>query len=348
MTAGLPEPDPSTPPPEQAATPPDGTSRRLGLTTFTIEGRAAPALFVVGWLATVLGLGIAIIATLAGGGLAGGILFLVGLAILAVGLIAAGGSQALERRAAGGTAYAGPSPVVVFLAVLPITIVLVVAIGTPLVRLGMQPDGPLAALISLLVTAAAYLVLIRLLVVGTGALSWREMGVTGGAGTVLSDLAWGAVLAVPVLFVTGLVAAVLSRVLPFPPSVLPPAPDAVGLGVNLLAAAVIAPIAEELFFRGFATTAWRRTAGATAALVRGSLFFAFVHVLTLTGSGASEATAFAIVAFVARLPISFALGWLFLRRGTLWAPIGMHAVFNGLQVLAAAALGEAVVGGWAG
>jgi membrane protease YdiL (CAAX protease family) len=54
------------------------------------------------------------------------------------------------------------------------------------------------------------------------------------------------------------------------------------------------------------------------------------------------------VAFVARLPISFALGWIFLRRGSLWAPIGMHAVFNGLQVLAAAALGEAILGGWAG
>ena len=91
-----------------------------------------------------------------------------------------------------------------------------------------------------------------------------------------------------------------------------------------------------------------RSGEASAALVRGSLFFAFVHVLTLTGSGASEATAFAVVAFVARLPISFALGWIFLRRGSLWAPIGMHAVFNGLQVLAAAALGEAVLRGWAG
>ncbi len=336
MTALPPESDGETEPP------PPSTGGELGLTRFTIEGRAAPALFVLGWLASILGLGIAIIATLAGGGLGGGVLFLVGLGLLAVGLIAAAGSQALERRAAGRTDYAGPSPVIVFLAVLPITIVLIVAIGTPLVRLGMSPDGPAAAFVSIVVTAAAYVLLIRLLVVGTGALAWREMGVTVRGG-VVTDLAWGAVMAVPVLFATGLVAYALSRVLPIPPSVLPPAPDALGLALNLAAAAILAPVGEELFFRGFATTAWRRTNGARAALVRGSLFFAFVHVLTLTGSGATEAAGFALVAFVARLPISFALGWVFLRRGTIWAPIGMHAAFNGIQVLTAAALGEALL-----
>jgi membrane protease YdiL (CAAX protease family) len=219
-----------------------------------------------------------------------------------------------------------------------------VAIGTPLVRLGMSPDGPAAAFVSVLVTAAAYVVLLRLLVVGTGALGWRDMGVTADRGGVVTDLAWGAVMAVPVLFVTGLLAYALSRFLPMPPSVLPPAPDATGLALNLLAAAVLAPIGEELFFRGFATTAWRRTNGARAALVRGSLFFAFVHVLTLTGASAPEASAFALVALVARLPISFALGWVFLQRGTIWAPIGMHAAFNGIQVLTAAALGEAILG----
>ena len=345
MTAGPPEPDSSTPPPDTAAERPDPAPARPGLTTFTIEGRVAPALFVVGWLGTVLGIGITVIAALAPPSTVGRGLFILGLAVLVAGLFAAAGSQALERRAAGGGGYLGPSPVLLFLTVLALTFLLVALLLPAFEAAGVDVDSPLFSLASLLVTATAYLVLIRLLVVGTGALTWREMGVRGRTGTILTDLAWGAVLAVPVLFVTGIVAAALSRVLPIPPSVLPPAPDALGLGFNLLAAAVIAPIAEELFFRGFATTAWRRTAGVSAALVRGSLFFAFVHVLTLTGSGASEATAFAIVAFVARLPISFALGWLFLRRGTVWAPIGMHAVFNGLQVLAAAALGEAVLAG---
>ena len=39
--------------------------------------------------------------------------------------------------------------------------------------------------------------------------------------------------------------------------------------INLVAAAVLAPVWEEVFFRGFATTAWERTAGARAAIAKG-------------------------------------------------------------------------------
>jgi membrane protease YdiL (CAAX protease family) len=31
--------------------------------------------------------------------------------------------------------------------------------------------------------------------------------------------------------------------------------------------------------------------------------------------------------------VAFALGWLFVRTGSLWAPIGLHAAFNGLLIL---------------
>jgi membrane protease YdiL (CAAX protease family) len=323
--------------------PPDRPRDHPGLTSFTIEGRTAPALFVVGWLATVLGLGIAVIAVLAGRGLSGGLLFTAGLGLLSFGLIAAAGSQTLERRAAGRAPYAGPSPVLVFAAALPLTIVVLVVVGAPLVQAGLDPDGPPAALISILITALAYVALLRLLVVGTRSLGWREMGLVP-SGSIAADLAWGAVLAVPVLFGTGLFAFVLSQYLPIPPNVLPTAPDTAGLAMNLVAAALVAPVAEELFFRGFATTAWKRTDGARAALVRGSLFFAIAHVLTLSGSDAREAIGFAAFAFFTRLPVSFALGWLFLRRGSLWAPIALHGVFNGLQVLALAAAGGAAPG----
>ena len=87
-----PDPEPSAPP-------------RPGATTFTIEGRAAPALFVIGWLATILGLGIVVIGVMsrAGGGAIG--LVLVGLVVLSVGLVAAAGSQGIERRARGCLLY---------------------------------------------------------------------------------------------------------------------------------------------------------------------------------------------------------------------------------------------------
>ena len=318
---------------------PVASSTPPGLTTFTIEGRRAPALFVVGWLASLLGLGLAIVGLLRGGGLTGAVLFTVGLAVLGLGLIAAAGSQAIERRATAHRPYAGPSPVLVFAAVLPLTLVVVIAVGTPLVGLGVDANGPLAAVISLAAIAAVYVVLIRLLVVGTGALGWGAMGVRRPGRGVVEDLAWGAVLGVPVLFATGLLASLLARFLPIPPNVLPPAPDTAGLILNLLAAALIAPIGEEVFFRGFVTTAWARTDGPRVALVRGSLFFAIAHVLTLTGGDAGQALGFAVFAFLARLPVAFTLGWLFLRRGSLYAPIALHVVFNGLQVLALAAAG---------
>src|SRR5687768_5651005 len=192
---------------------------------FTIEGRAAPGLFVVGWLATILGLGLVIVAVLAGGGLGGSVLFIAGLAALSLGLICGAGSQAIERRARGRTDYSGPSPILTFLVTLPLTILAVVAIGTPLVGLGMEPDGPLAAVVSVALTAAVYVAVIRLLVVGPGALSWSEMGLRRPSGGIIRDVAWGAVLAVPVLFATGLVARLLLEFLPAPPDVLPPAPD---------------------------------------------------------------------------------------------------------------------------
>lgn len=306
-----------------------------GLLTFTLDGRRAPALFLVGWLATLAGLGAALVGFFAGGGLAGGILFTLGLAVLSAGLLAAGGSQAIERRRAAGRRYSGPSPIVAFLAVIALTLLFVVVVGTPLVALGIDSTGPLAVFVSILVTALAYLGVVRLLVVGTGALSWRDLGVTRLDGAALADLAWGGVLAVPVLVVTGLVGLVLSQVLPIPAGPLPPAPDTPALVLNLLTAALIAPIGEELFFRGFATTAWLRQHGVAAAIVRGAVFFAVAHALPVGGSTATEGLGLATFALVVRLPVAVALGWLFVRRRSLWAPVGLHAVFNALQVVAA-------------
>ena len=101
-----------------------------------------------------------------------------------------------------------------------------------------------------------------------------------------------------------------------------------GSYLNLIAAAVVAPIGEELFFRGFATTAWQRAIGANKALIRGAIFFAFVHILTIQGTTFADAAGRALVGFSVRLPVAFALGWVFLRRRSLYASIGLHGAFN--------------------
>ena len=54
-----------------------------------------------------------------------------------------------------------------------------------------------------------------------------------------------------------------------------------------------------------------------------------------------------------RLPVALALGWLFLRRGSIWASFGLHAAFNGVLLVLAelavnAATGSAERSGSAG
>ena len=71
------------------------------------------------------------------------------------------------------------------------------------------------------------------------------------------------------------------------------------------------------------------------ASIRGALFFAVVHVLTISGVDAGQAVGVAFAAFVGRIPVALALGWLFARTGTIWAPLGLHATFNAILLVLA-------------
>jgi membrane protease YdiL (CAAX protease family) len=302
---------------------------------FTLEGRAAPGLYLVGWLGSILGLAILLAAILsAPGGLGALILLLTSTVLLAVGFVAAAGAQAMQRKAAG-AAYAGPSPFLVFIASLPIAL----PVGIVVLRLaelaGVDPAGPLGSVLGQLALVLGLLLLVRLLVVGPGALTWREMGVRWpGLSIALGHLAFGALYAVPVILITSILANLLVKVIgTTPESPLPTASDPSGIALNFLAAVVIAPIGEEIFFRGFSLTAWDRAVGWRSALIRASLFFAFVHVITVGGSTFDEAAGRALIGFVARIPVAFALGWVFLQRRNVIASIGLHASFNGLLLL---------------
>lgn len=324
-----------------------GSRRRPpSLFSLTIEGRRAPGLFVVGWLATLAGAGLLVVG-FGSSGLAATVFTIAGLVALAVGLTALAGSQGIEARGvgelraaddrsgsgcpSGSRGYAGPSPILVFAAAVPVALVLSIALVPVLRGLGVDPNSPAGAFGALLATGAAYLGLLHLVVVGTGALSWAEMGVRRPRG-LARELLYGAVLAVPVLYGSGILALLLGSVFAIPEPPLPPAADPLGRALNLVSGALLAPVVEEVFFRGFVTTAWLRRYGATAAIVRGALFFAFAHVLTVGGESFTEGLERAAFAFVVRIPIALLLGWLFVRRGSLAAAIGCHATFNGLPL----------------
>lgn len=329
---------PSAPPPDEPTDPapptPSDRPAALGLFRFTVEGRTAPGLFVAGWLATVIGVGIAVVGFLAAG-LAGAALLIGGLAVVSTGLFLLAGSQTVERRAAG-LPYAGPSPVLVFVVTIAATYLVLFLVGIPLELLQVRLDRPAGDLVVAILQALVWLAVIGLIVVAPGAISWREMGFRIPLGPALEALASGAVLAVPVVLATAILASLLVPIVgAAPPSPLPPTGTTGGLILHLLAGALVVPIAEETVFRGVAATAWLRSSGATTAIVRSAVLFAGAHILTLGGTDFRDAFAVAAVAALGRLPIALALGWIYVRRGTIWAPIGMHAAFNAILIVLA-------------
>jgi membrane protease YdiL (CAAX protease family) len=293
-------------------------------------------LFVIGWLGTLLGLGMIAIAVMGGDTTAAHILLIVGLALLSVGLISAAGSQGVERRVRSVLPYVGPSPWLVFAAVLPVSILAGVLVALPLDAVGMPLDGPLAVLSAVTVQAVVYVWLVRLLVVDTGALSWREMGVLRLDRAAFAEIGGGALWAIPVIGVTVVVSYVLLALFPVHPvSPLPVTPDLVGFALSLLAGVLVAPFGEEILFRAFVTTAWVRGMGLRRGVIQAALVFAFAHVLTVSGSSAGEAFGLAVVGFGSRIPIALALGVLFSQRRTMWASFGLHATFNGILLVIA-------------
>ncbi len=303
------------------------------LTLFGLSGRAVPAVYLVGWIASVLGAGTLAVSFMGSANPFAGWLSVAGLIILAVGLLASAGSQGIERSRRRSAPFRGPSPVLAFGVVVTFSLLALLVVVAPLSALGLDPGGPLGTAVSLVVTTLVFVLVVRTLVVATGALSWAEIGFSRPLGGALADLALGAGLAVPVLVVTLLLSALLAAFLPSPTSPLPAATSVGALLLNLLSASLLAPLGEEVFFRGYTTTAWARAAGARTAILRGALFFSLAHVATLFSPSFGSGAGAALTEFVALLPAGIALGWVFLARRSIWASLGLHATFNALQLL---------------
>jgi membrane protease YdiL (CAAX protease family) len=330
---GLVPPEPSAADSALTDLPPSG---RPGIRTFSLDGRRAPGLYLVGWLASLLGVATIFVVLLAQpSDLAGAVLLGLGTLFLSTGLAAAAGSQAIERQAAGALGYRGPSPVIVFGAYVALTLFLELIIFVPLKALGVQTGTAAEALVGLLIINGSAVLMVAVLVVGPGSLSWRELGLPGRPfgrlqlAILLRDLVEGMIVAVPVLFVTVGLTSLLIRLLgSAPPGPLPVALTPADAALNLISGILIAPFGEELFYRGFATTAWVRGMGVRAGILRAALLFCVAHVLTLSGSPSE-----ALIAFVARLPVAIALGWIFIRRGSLASSFGLHAMFNAIPLI---------------
>jgi membrane protease YdiL (CAAX protease family) len=86
----------------------------------------------------------------------------------------------------------------------------------------------------------------------------------------------------------------------------------------VLALVILAPIAEEIFFRGVVFNALRREGGRRWAYAGSALLFAVIHL--------------DYVVLVPLFLLGLALAWLYERTSNLLAPIAMHATVNAISV----------------
>jgi len=302
-----------------------------------------PSLYLAAWLFSIGGIAALLIATQAQQSAGRSVMALGGIVALGVGLAAGAGYQVVSRGDRHPDLYRGPSPPLLFGLVLVISTLASAALGAANL---VDPEQPYGFLLGLLVVAFAYLACIELFVVRAGALSWAEMGwpvrTAGMLRTALRDVGVAFLVMIPATLGVLVWGALLASILQVTaPATLPDAHGSAEALAVVVSAAIIAPIGEEAFFRGFALSAWLRDLGERPALIRSALFFAFVHILNIrvAAEQASAGLGQAILEFAVILPLGLALGWLFLRRGIV-ASIAGHMAYNGF-LLALLALSRA-------
>jgi membrane protease YdiL (CAAX protease family) len=285
------------------------------------------------------------------------------------GLIALAVAQGRQRRADGWHDFAGPSPWLVFGALLGSITALEIPLAFALRSVDVDLESVPATLLVLLLYLFMYVGLVHFLVVRSGALTWRDIArpkrlapssdgwagpephvawarerasgiasrrsrVSGGRiGDILIPLA----MVLPLMIAANLAAQAMLLVLGLSTSDLgsdtPTPVDGLGRLLMFVAIAALVPLGEEIFFRGYATNAWGRSLSRNSTILRASLFFAFVHVMNTASTDASISWRVAIFNIGARVPVAFALTWLYMRRRSILASGTLHAGYNGLITL---------------
>jgi membrane protease YdiL (CAAX protease family) len=259
------------------------------------------------------------------------VLIISGTILLTVGLAAGAGSQIMERRDRPLDRYRGPSPILVFFAYF----FALALIGVALFSTGLtDPEAPLGFISIGLFQVIGYVVVVWLFVVRSDALSWPQMGWPTWAGrdlsSVLRAIGFAVAVVLPATFGILVLTGVLATILEVEaPSVLPTPETSLEALAVAAGAAVIIPIGEELFFRGYALTAWMRDLGPRSAIIRSAVFFALIHIVNITTGDFGEGLSQAILQTAAILPLGLLLGWLFVRHG-MAAAIGGHVAYNSL------------------
>jgi len=289
--------------------------------------------------------------------------------VAAVGLSGAALAQAHQRRTDGWKDYAGPAPLLAGGALLALIACLSLPLEYGLSAAGIRPGVAGSTLLQVLLYLVIYVGVVHVLVVKTGALTWRDivrpqrlapsqdewtaapktlksLDTWGrpvrrwqsrvAAGSV-GDILWALALLLPLFFVSALLSALLSVALGLHGSdITSPVTMTVtelDRWITILAVAILVPIGEEIFYRGFATNAWGRSLSRSSVILRAAFFFAAVHLINVTSTDAGLSMRVAVFNMAVRVPIAIALTWIYMRRRSLIASATLHGSYNGLIVI---------------
>jgi len=147
--------------------------------------------------------------------------------------------------------------------------------------------------------------------------SWRHLGLTGFQARYLG---LGLLLFVPAMWLNALYEGFLSRYdMKVQPELERILADAPSPGLFIIAAVIIAPVVEEIFFRGFLFAGLKKRFSWPTAMFISSGLFALLHLRLLA------------------VPPIFILGlvfaYLYQRSGSIWPAIIIHALVNSLAVI---------------
>jgi len=289
--------------------------------------------------------------------------------VAAVGLSGAALAQAHQRMADGWKDYAGPAPLLAAGALLALIACLSLPLEYGLSAAGIHPGVAGSTLLQVLLYLAIYVGVVHVLAVRTGALTWRDIARpqrlapsqdewTGASKTpelvdawgrpvgrwrsriargFIGDILWALVLLLPLFFVSAILSALLAVALGLHAgdisSPVTTTVTTLDRWITILAVAVIVPIGEEIFYRGFAANGWGRSLGRNSALLRAALLFAAIHIINVTTTEAGLSLRAAVFNMAVRIPVAIALTWIYMRRRSLIASATLHGSYNGLIVI---------------
>jgi membrane protease YdiL (CAAX protease family) len=247
---------------------------------------------------------------------------LVGALIFAAGLVYVAVRQIRMRRSLMPDRYRGPSVIVLLALVFVIASILVAPFGADAAALlgGDAELTLLGAFVILVSTPIALLLVSWLFVARPNALAaLPSFPGRDAQGALIAGIGWGVVAWIGSTAILVLVGWLLEQLGQ------PPEAGAAELAIEMvnpvlvvLAVVILAPIAEEVFFRGVVFNAWLREGGRRYAYIGSAALFAIIHI--------------SLVSLIPIFLLGLALAWVYERTGSLLAPMAMHATVNGISV----------------